>query len=432
MSDEWRMPSAPGLSGAAVLGEQRLQPLSRLLHVMALIGAALWFLALAYILVDVSQGNGFPLMRKFFPFEDITIYGSRFQLYHSPAFFQAAAHGRHGAGSPVAFAYPPAAALVYAAFYAVGTPQTTFVILLVLWMAISVAGGWLLLTRYLPSRTLTIRYLTCLSAFTFPLLFLVERGNIELLVWMTLTVAIWLCLRGQATASAVMIGCAASVKLYPIFLLGLFLARARSNWKAVGAGVLAALLATVVAVAYAGPTFGDALYGFVGGVAKFNHQHAEAPRRSEAVFDHSLFSPVKIAYLGTHDAPQQWTTVYFAVAGLLALGIFWFRMRDLPLLNRLVFLSTAMILLPPVSYEYTVVHLYLPLLLMLTAATAQLHFRRLTSDGLVSAITCVLCAMLPLGLLQGGNFLYAGVVQLLALLLLVFFSTRAPWEMPSN
>ena len=413
-------------------GEQRLLALTRLLRTMAMVGAVLWFLALAYICIDISQGNGFPLMRKFFPFEDITIYQSRFQLYHSPAFFQAGAHGPRGAGKIVAFAYPPAAALVYAVFYAVGAPQTIFVILMLLWTVISVAGGWLLLGHSLSSRALTSRYLVCLSAFSFPLLFLAERGNIELLVWIALTLAVWLCLRGRAFASAVIIGCAASVKLYPIFLLGLFVSRRRADWRAVGTGVLAAVLATAVAVGYAGPTFSGAMDGFVNGVAKFNHQHAEAPRRSEAVFDHSLFSPVKIAYLGTHDSPQQWTTIYFAVAGLLALAVFWFRVRDLPLLNRLVFLSAAMILLPPVSYEYTVVHLYLPLLLMLLAAAAPLRRSVVADRSLLLTIGCTLGAMLPLGLLQGGNFLYAGVVQLIALLGVAFFATRSAWDLPSN
>ncbi len=408
----------------------RLLPLTRLLRWFALFCGVLWIACMIYIALDLLQGHGFPLARKFFPFEDITIYQPRFKLFHTAAFFQPPGHSRRVPWGPAAFAYPPAAALVYAAFYLFDAPEVPYLLLTALWTILIGVGAWLMLSRALPTRRSATQYLCCLACFLFPLVFLAERGNIELLVWVALTAAVLLCLRGYSLSAAVLIGAAAAVKLYPIFLLGLFVTRARIGWRAIAAGVLATVLLTLIAVSYAGPTFSVALDGFIDGVSKFNQQHAEAARHAEAVFDHSLFSPVKLAYLGAHDTPLQWSTVYFVCGGVAALAVFWLRVRTLPFLNRLGYLSAAMILLPPVSYEYTIIHLYLALLLLLITAIAQLRASTGVHPTVIYAICCLLCAMLPLGLLQGGTFLFAGEVQLLALLLFAFFTTRAAWVLP--
>ena len=410
--------------------DPNLHPLTRLLRWAAIFAAVLWLLCFVYIAVDLLQGHGFPLARKFFPFEDITIYQPRFRLFHTAAFFQPPVHSRRLPWGPAAFAYPPTAALVYAAFYLFDAPEIPYLLLTALWTVLIIVATWRLLSRFLPTRRLAARYLCCLAFFSFPLVFLAERGNIELLVWIVLTCAVWLCLRGHSLAAAALIGAAGAVKLYPIFLLGLFVTRARIGWRAIAAGLCCASLVTLMAVWYAGPTYSVALYGFIDGVSKFNQQHAEAARHSEAVFDHSLFSPVKLAYLGAHDTPLQWSTVYFVCAGLAALAAFWFRVRELPFLNRLAFLSVAMILLPPVSYEYTIIHVYLTLLLLLITAITQLRASTGVHPSVIYAICCLLCAMLPLGLLQGGTFLYAGEIQLAALLLFAFYTMRTAWVLP--
>jgi hypothetical protein len=391
---------------------------------LSIVAALVWIVALAAILQTYFAGKGFPLSNKFPAFEDITIYHLRFLLFHTAEFFKPHVHSRHFPYSPTAFAYPPAAALVYDAIYTFTQPVAFIVTLTILWTLFLYAATSRVLARHLPSPTLTTFYTATLLLFSFPLLFLLQRGNIELLVWILVTFSILAYIKNFPIAAAVLIGIAASIKLYPILLLGLFLSR-RRNLPALLTGAATAIAATLFAMSFAGPTFSIAYNGFIDGVVRFKDQHAEAARAAEAVFDHSLFSPIKIQYLHQHGTPLQWSFPYYLIAGTLFLALFFLRIRKLPFLNRLIFLSVAMICLPPVSYEYTIVHLYLPLLILLIALL-QSEYPPATSQ--YAALACFLFLMLPLALLSEGKFLLAGQLQAVALLTLAILSTLSPWQ----
>jgi uncharacterized membrane protein len=70
---------------------------------------------------------------------------------------------------------------------------------------------------------------------SFPIAGLLQRGNIELFVWVFAGVGTWLFVRGREDAAAALWGLAAAVKLYPIVLLGLLLPRGK--WRAFAVGV---------------------------------------------------------------------------------------------------------------------------------------------------------------------------------------------------
>jgi hypothetical protein len=232
--------------------------------------------------------------------------------------------------------------------------------------------------------------------------------------------------KGNRYGAAVLFGLAASIKLYPIFLLGLLLKDKRS-WPALLTGLSSAFAATLLAIVYCGPGLRFALHGFVEGLVRFKSEHAEAARIMEAPFDHSLFAAIKDFYLTGNASPAKWVGTYYLLAGGIATSLFFLRVRKLPFLNRLTFITVAMITLPPVSYEYTVVHLYLPLLglsCILLSFFAQPRVR-LPAPPLV-AFACILLAMTPIGMLANGRFAYAGLVQLAALLCLLA-STMYPW-----
>jgi hypothetical protein len=98
------------------------------------------------------------------------------------------------------------------------------------------------------------------------------------------------------------------------------------------------------------------------------------------------------------------------------------------LVNQVAFLVTAMILLPPVSYEYTLVHLYVPLLLLL--ATLVWHSGEsatAVSFTALGALACMLTMLLPVDLLGKAPVVLAGQLQVIPLVLLLCFAVAAPW-----
>ena len=94
-------------------------------------------------------------------------------------------------------------------------------------------------------------------------------------------------------------------------------------------------------------------------------------RSEELPFDHSLLAPSKILfnYLANHSGVlPHLIKPYLLIAGTIALLVFFVRAWHMPAINRIVFLFAAMVALPPVSYDYTLVHLYAPWAMLVIVA----------------------------------------------------------------
>ena len=83
------------------------------------------------------------------------------------------------------------------------------------------------------------------------------------------------------------------------------------------------------------------------------------------------------------------------------------RIRHLPVINQVLCLCIAFILLPPVSYDYTLLHLYVPWGLLVMFAQEQQILRR-EVPGLTAAFVCLGILMAPLmNLFATANILAA-------------------------
>ena len=68
--------------------------------------------------------------------------------------------------------------------------------------------------------------------------------------------------------------------------------------------------------------------------------------------------------------PYQFLSHSVAVSGV----ILWFwRIRKPPILNQVTALSVASVLLPPLSHDYTLMHLYAPWVMLVMLASICLH-----------------------------------------------------------
>jgi hypothetical protein len=384
-----------------ISSRRRSRKLPLLLFFFAALAAILWLLPLL---------STHPILFPSGPsFEDILVYKGRFTLYHSAKFFTSRVFS--------GFAYPPGAAPIYEAFYRTADPVQTYLYLAAAATLASLLAAWLWLRRAVAPGLLLL-----LPLFSFPLVFLLQRANIELALWVVVAVGLLLSCAGAALPAAVLFGLAASVKLYPIFLLGLFLKRGR-DLPAFAAGLLTALLSLFLACAYAGPTVSLAARGFFTGLGHFQDHYIDTVSQVEIAFDHSLFSPVKFWAYGQHLSPAPWRSTYYVCAAALALALF-LRVRTLPTLNRIVFLVAAMVCLPPVSFTYTLVHLYLPMLLLLAALTASAK----PAPTVLAALALLLFLMLPLVSLRGLTPLPTGPIQSFALLALLILCAITPWQ----
>jgi hypothetical protein len=379
--------------------------LYKLILTAAAAAAILWLLPLA-----TSRPILFPSGPSF---EDVLVYKGRFTLYHSAKFFTSRAFS--------AFAYPAGAAPIYVALYKTPDPVLTYQLFAALTTVAALAAAWLFLRR----RNATSLFAPLLLL-SFPLVFLIQRANIEIVLWIVIALGILAYHRGLAILAAVLFGIAAAVKLYPIFLLGLFLKR-RRDIPAFATGIIVFVLTMTAAIAHAGPTFSIAAAGFFHSVNQFQAHYVDTVSRIEVAYDHCLFSPFKYLAFLDHVSPAPWRHTYYIVAGLLALLLF-LRVRTLPFLNRVLFLVTAMVSLPPVSFNYTLVHLYVPMFFLLGAL---LTLRTRPPATAFVALALLLFLMLPLGSLSVFTPLPTGPMQSFALLALLLTCALTPWPSDS-
>jgi hypothetical protein len=80
-------------------------------------------------------------------------------------------------------------------------------------------------------------------------------------------------------------------------------------------------------------------------------------------WDHSLFTVIKRPVLRLSAGPSLIHPILNTYLLTLAVGgtaLFFLRIRKLPLLNQMILLTTAAVFLPPGSYDYTLMLLYVP------------------------------------------------------------------------
>lgn len=340
-------------------------------------------------------------------FEDIVVYKGRFTLYHTKKFFLLTKFS--------SFAYPAGAAPLYELIYKTQDAVRTYLVFCAAVCLGAALAAWL----FLRAHDCTELALPLL-ALTYPMVFLVQRANIEIVLWLLVVLGLIAFRKGWGVVAAILFGIAAAMKLYPILLLGLF-CKDRKQLPALLTGFAAAIVAMFAAIIYAGPTFAVAANGFFTGVNRFQDHYVATVSNIEVAFDHCLFSPAKHYAWQHHMTVSDWTKPYLLAAGLLALLLF-LRVRTLPPLNRIVFLVVAMISLPPVSFAYTLTHLMFPVLLVIAAATTP---RR--TPTMILALALLLFLMLPLNALSALAAVPAGPVQAIALFLLLLLTATQPW-----
>jgi hypothetical protein len=208
------------------------------------------------------------------------------------------------------------------------------------------------------------------SLLSYPLLFCLDRGNIEACVFFAVTAAVYLLENGMAMAGALALSLAIAAKGYPGLFLLLFLKRGEWRAASVSCAVSAALVLVPLAVAHGG--FLANLDGMRLGMQYFFHAYA----LENNAYDHnaSLFNLLRMGsyvFYGWQD--RALLLEFFNFAGFLCVcGVaYYIWRREYNLWKQTALLVCTMILFTPVSNDYKMLALFLPLWLFITAAQRE-------------------------------------------------------------
>ncbi len=103
---------------------------------------------------------------------------------------------------------------------------------------------------------------------------------------------------------------------------------------------------------------------------------------------HSLFSLFKLLAIALGRLPGKWLHPYYVIAGAICALVFLLRVRNFRLQIGCCSSRLRSCCCPPVSYEYTLVHLYAPAALLLIYAL-HAHLLGITAANLVMSLLFV-------------------------------------------
>lgn len=211
-------------------------------------------------------------------------------------------------------------------------------------------------------------FVSLVAICSFPLWFELHRGNVEFVVWTASSAGVFLFVHDRPRAASICFGIAAALKIYPVVFFALFLSRRfhRELFPGLATGAVLTLLGLAITQHRLQMACDrDRYYG-----CKRYLYVADWP--VQVGFDHSLFALLKEAGRTRLLAAKlsKMLNLYTVGVGCIGAVIFLLRVRRLRVLNQILYLSTAMVLLPPVSYDYTLLHLYIPFALLTLAAVS--------------------------------------------------------------
>lgn len=225
-----------------------------------------------------------------------------------------------------------------------------------------------LTTQSLLEQTTSI-FVICF--FSYPFLFTVERGNFELLLFSFLLIFLYLFVKKKHLWSTIPLSMAIAMKAYPAILLVLFLVE--KKWKEAIITVGLTIVLTVISLSL-----------FQGGfVANLNYLLSLSNFSNNDTFVEftsiepgtviqrgvTLLSLIKIILQNNQIAPSQfwlnnYKIIYISASALLGIAvIIYILLSHQKLWKTVSILILLMLLLPPISGEYKLIHMYIPLFL---------------------------------------------------------------------
>ena len=353
-------------------------------------------------------------------YQDLMEFMPVYRLLHSAAFFDGIGESR--------VAYPPFGAVLYALIYATGHPVAFYLGTATAWVAVCIWGIRRALIRQGVGAVAAALFPLTLTLTSFPLAGLLQRGNLELYVWIFAATGTWLFFRGKPDEAAVFWGLAAAMKLYPVLFLALLLPCRR--WRAFAVGLGTFVGVSVASMAWLGPSIQIAWHGALRNIFGYQGRRAGEWTLHELMANHTAYHLAKFAAAAA-GAPVAKLAIGYYLCGAAVLALAFFgKLWRMPVGNQLLALTAFMVGFPPVSYFYTLVQLYAPCLVLLFVAVwaervgVKIKGLWYTTLLFVPLFSSFMLFTFP------RVFLFGGLVQGLLLVVLFLCAIQYRFEVP--
>jgi hypothetical protein len=352
-------------------------------------------------------------------YADFRMFVGRFRHFAQPDFFSPK-WGSH-------FLYPATVGILSTPFYIFpppNDPENRFLGELAFCMLVAVI--WFrraLMRRGLPNLSATLFAL--IAGFcSYPFYFEFNRANMEFYIWAITGLGVIAFMRDKPWRAATWIGIAGACKFYPFVYLGLLIAR--KQYKQAAWSLFVGALFTLFSLWALTGNIALSRAQTAAGLDEFRWVYVLHKRFGEIGIDHSFFGFYKrfAAHIPPPDQLAHQLSIILAVTAVIACIAYFARAIKLPVINQVIFLTVAAITLPPVSYDYTLLHLYTPFILMVFLAIDFWKRGVSLPRGAWAAFICFMLLLAPLNefVLHGERI--AGQLKCLILLTLAVIALR--------
>jgi hypothetical protein len=235
---------------------------------------------------------------------------------------------------------------------------------------------------------------------------------------------------GRGYPAAACFGVAGAMKIFPFIYLGLLLAR--RQYRQIAFSFLVTVGITIPSLWLVYPHVAESWR--LTNISVGNFRNAITLRvYPQMSFDHSLFGLFKrfAYYRMTADQLSHALSIYLVLAAIAILVAYVLWIRKLPVVNQILCLSVGSIVLPPTSFDYTLIHLYAPwALLVLLAFQLQKEGKRV--PGLMAAFVCFAILLAPEAEMIFRGYSYGGQIKALTLVTLFVIGLRYPFTFESD
>ena len=369
------------------------------------------------LMLHWSYPYNYPAVPYTAVFGDFRYFVAKFTFLHSKTFFD----------GPV-LSYPAPAVLLYRPFMLglhvrLSTAFFIAFVLLTFFCAAVLFRNSLIQRGLAPASALLFVSFALLS---FPFWFELHQGNIEAVVWIFTSLGLCAFWSGRSWYAAILLGCAVAMKLFPIIFLALFLPK--RMYRQFVSAVAVAGIATLASLWILCPDIG---YSWHATLVAMNalQSYLLSSRSISMGFDHGMLSLIKICLPVALPAAALQATirVYLILTAFAGLALYALRIRHLPLANQMICLSVASVLFPPVSFDYTLLHLCTPLALYTYAVLdARREERDCPPRGLTPAMALLAFLLSFQSEIIWHGVRVAGQCKALALLALLVLALRFP------
>jgi len=348
---------------------------------------------------------------------DFVGFWTNFECFRQPNFFIK--------GPP--FLYPAPIAVAYWIFYS--HPHHQLRLFLGFIVASFVAAGWLLGRALVKRGVVPVKaagFIAISLALAYPVWFDIKQGNIEICVWVVVALGVWAFFKNRGYSAALCFGIAGAMKFFPLVYLGLLLSTRK--YRQIFFALFVTAVTTVTSVWFIGPNFFNTWRQIDAAMEEFRTTYMLHLRPDDTGFDHSLFGLYKRLTPQLPPVPVlgHILTAYLAIAAIVGIALYFARIRRLPLINQVLCLSIASILLPPVSYDYTLMHLYIPWALLVLFAQRHSDLRKAV-PGLTASLICLAILVSPESEFIYHRLGFGGQIKAVVLVILMYLGLRYPF-----